>query len=349
MRGFLWIFAAVGTLALGLASPARAQDMGQNYALPGTATTKLGQAELSVGGGFATLSLPDIRFGSLAGPGGRVKNYNNSHNFGDEFGGTFGGNLVVPWSGNTAVSLGGFWTSIDQNHNATCSASSSQSCEASGLVGDNAAAPLGVNLKERTKRDVDNWGSQLEGRYYLQGMPGNNLVNNTYVAAGGDIRQINQDTSIDFTGPGGADGGSYKESLDSSYYGGYLAIGGDYNLPFFTNLKSGLGLQSGFKGYVGIYGVNTDYSGRVPDEHLGLSSNDAAVIAGLSLETRKQFTPRTSLSLVSTYEYYSFVPDMKYADSNTGSSTRIDDTDAFSTRTMLRLNIGLGPDGLYYK
>jgi hypothetical protein len=72
------------------------------------------------------------------------------------------------------------------------------------------------------------------------------------------------------------------------------------------------------------------------------------VIAGVRLETRKQFTPRTSLSLVSSYEFYSWVPDMRYFDPGAGiDATRIDDGSAWSTRTMLQLNIGLGPAGLY--
>jgi hypothetical protein len=37
---------------------------------------------------------------------------------------------------------------------------------------------------------------------------------------------------------------------------------------------------------------------------------------------------------------------MKYANDD-GRPTRISDDDAFASRTMLRLNIGLGPEGLY--
>jgi hypothetical protein len=54
---------------------------------------------------------------------------------------------------------------------------------------------------------------------------------------------------------------------------------------------------------------------------------------------------RTSLSLWTDYEYISSVPKMRYADDN--RPTRIDDEGIFASRTMLRLNIGLGSQQLY--
>lgn len=327
----------------GLVFPASAQD----YSMPGIATTKVGQAELSIGGGVSRLDLPDIRFGYRSGPGGN-REYSNSNSFEDEFGGSVAGELVVPWGSTTAIALGGFWSGIDQKKGVRCEASAAQTCEASSLIGANAAAPAGLDLRQRAKRDVDHWGTQLEGRYYMEGAPGNTILNATYIALGGDIREINQDTSINFSTLRGVNVGSYSENLDTSYYGAYVAIGGDYNLPIFQNFRSGLGLESGFKAYAGLYGVDSDYDGRVPGTSLGLSTDDTAFIGGVTLETRKQFTPRTSVSLMSTYEYISWVPEMQYSNSNTGEATRIDDTDAFASRTMLRLNIGLGPNGLYY-
>ena len=54
---------------------------------------------------------------------------------------------------------------------------------------------------------------------------------------------------------------------------------------------------------------------------------------------------RTSLSLWTDYEYISSVPEMRYA---TGSRpTRISEDSLFASRTMLRLNIGLGSQQLY--
>jgi len=81
------------------------------------------------------------------------------------------------------------------------------------------------------------------------------------------------------------------------------------------------------------------------NSRLSLSKDDLAFIGSVSFETRKQFGPRTSLSLWSDYEYISSVPEMRY--SNGDRPTRIEDDSAFATRTMLRLNIGLGPAPLY--
>ena len=81
------------------------------------------------------------------------------------------------------------------------------------------------------------------------------------------------------------------------------------------------------------------------NSRLSKSSDDLAFIGTVSLETRKQIGLRTSLSLWTDYEYISSVPEMRYA--NTSRPTRISDDDVFASRTMLRLNIGLGSQQLY--
>jgi len=97
------------------------------------------------------------------------------------------------------------------------------------------------------------------------------------------------------------------------------------------------------------------YSGRfTPDggsaTDLGLSDDQVAFIGAASFETRKQLGPRTSLSLVTDYEYYSFAPQMKYVDADVTpaitfaggvNKTHISDDDAFEVRTTLRLNVAL--------
>jgi hypothetical protein len=85
---------------------------------------------------------------------------------------------------------------------------------------------------------------------------------------------------------------------------------------------------------------------------LGLSNDEIAFIGSASFETRKQFGQRTSLSLATDYEYFSYAPEMRYVNSDdifpgTVNRTHIADDDAFAVRTTLRLNIGLGPSALY--
>ena len=152
---------------------------------------------------------------------------------------------------------------------------------------------------------------------------------------------------------------SYKESLDTTYTGGYIGLGGEYSFGFIPIIGSAvkgvgglydrLGLRTFINLRAGLYNADTDYDGRFASSSftskLSNSTDDLAFIGTVSLETRKQIGPRTSLSLWTDYEYISSVPKMHYADDN--RPTRIDDEGIFASRTMLRLNIGLGSQQLY--
>jgi hypothetical protein len=207
-------------------------------------------------------------------------------------------------------------------------------------------------LIARSSKDVDLWGVAVEldrptGRPMMPG-----LFHATYWGAGFDVRGLDQDMTIK-----GRDGTTdlfhYNETVDTTYYGGFISFGGEYTLGMLGmgGLWERWGLRSFFEAHAGLYSANTDYDGRftptgLDPSRLDLSQNDVAFIGGIKFETRKQIGPRTSLSLLSEYEYYSWVPDMRYNDSSNGE-TSIDDGDAFSGRTSLRLNIGLGSSGLY--
>ena len=109
-----------------------------------------------------------------------------------------------------------------------------------------------------------------------------------------------------------------------------------------------LGLRSYYSVRAGLYDASTDYGGRFnpldpafPITHLSISDDKLAFIGSVSSEHRKQLGPRTSLSLLTDYEYISSVPSMRYAGGST-HRTRIEDDGAFSVRSMLRLNIALG-------
>ena len=113
-----------------------------------------------------------------------------------------------------------------------------------------------------------------------------------------------------------------------------------------------LGIRTFVNVKAGLYNAETDYSGRFSsglccgtNSGLNQSDDELAFIGTVSLEARKQVGQRTSLSLWTDYEYISSVPQMHYA--NTDHPTRIEDDDLFASRTMLRLNIGLGSSQLY--
>jgi hypothetical protein len=342
---------AAGAVATGVAiSAASAQDVHN-----GTGTMMVGGMEISVGAGVATLDLPDVRFGVLAQnlSTRAVRTFPNDNNFDHEWGPSITAGVVVPWSGPTALAVTGFFSNIDSKHTINCSSTLTARCATVDPTGTR--IDFATDITEKAKRDVDNWGVQVEGRYYLDrpiAVP--RFLRSTYLGAGGDVRAILQDITINNTTPQFP--GAlirYDESLDTHYYGGYLAIGGDYSI--FPGLDSGWGISSSFKAHVGVYSAQTDYDGSykaffidTPASITRLSKSDdqATVIAGLSFETRKQFGPRVSLSLLSEYDWYSSVPKMRYAQ-GLGGVTTIEDDSALATRTTLRLNIGLGSGALY--
>ncbi|MCJ7597368.1 MAG: hypothetical protein MUO41_01825, partial [Methyloceanibacter sp.] len=179
---------------------------------------------------------------------------------------------------------------------------------------------------------------------------------------GADVRGIDQDNRIRIDGtPALTPTIKYSETLDTTYSGGFLSIGGEYNVLGYFLPGNSWGLRSFVSLKGGIYHADTDYNGRFQssvglgpavDTRLSLDDNETTFIGSLSFETRKQFGARTSLSLLTDYEWFSYAPQMKYLDADPPSAgkvnvTHISDDDAFAVRTQLRLNIGLGSQQLY--
>jgi hypothetical protein len=336
---------AIGAAAFAL--PATAQDM---------TTATVAGTTIWVGGGVQFLSLPDIRFTERNGH----KQKNSESDWAD-FGGAAGGGIETAlgmW-GNSRVSgsIKGFWANIETDDRKRCN----------GDVGDCVVIdPTGsfsratATLSTKTNREADYWGGQAELKFG-RGEPVHekpNLYRNDYFIIGADVRGIDQDNKLhssvgtNFT---------YKETLDTTYVGGYIGLGGEYSFGFIPGIKNAgglydrLGLRTFISGRAGLYQAETDYHGRFSDpdlmvepfnSKLSKSNDDLAFIGSISLETRKQIGMRTSLSLWTDYEYISSVPKMRYAN-DAGRPTQIDDEGVFASRTMLRLNIGFGPAQLY--
>jgi hypothetical protein len=225
-------------------------------------------------------------------------------------------------------------------------------------------------LTTTARRDVDYWGASAEARFGKAPAPvpdqGGYLFRLAYVGLGSDVRGIHQDNELRLRGDNSPV--NYSETLDTTYAGAFLSVGGDYNLLGYLGIGGSWGIRSLLSLRGGLYNASTDYDGRFSAREtttrLGLSNDELAFIGAASFETRKQFGRRTSLSLVTDYEWYSFAPKMKYvnADRNgcsevedgplfncpgTVNRTHISDDDAFEVRTTLRLNIALGAAGLY--
>jgi hypothetical protein len=197
---------------------------------------------------------------------------------------------------------------------------------------------------------VDYWGGQVEFKFAraepVHTRP--DLYRNDYFILGADVRGLDQDNRLRGSDPSIAFVTAYNETLDTTYYGGYVGFGGEYTMPIIGGIGDGWGLRTFISGRAGLYSAETDYRGRfnpIGPCCLSKSDDELAFIGSISLETRKPIGPRSSVSLWTDYEYISSVPEMRYADE--GGTTRIDDDGLFASRTMLRLNIGLGPDQLY--
>ena len=339
MQRSLYRLAAVMVGVAGFAHDAAADDFAPG---PVTATT------ISVGGGFQFLSLPDIRFTGVGTPGGFTRQKNSD--FG-EYGGVGGGAIETRLGhfGDSLVTgmVRGFFANIDGDGNRHCNGGCVVADPAGGSVDG-----FGY-LKTKTHREVDYWGGAVETKFWsmdsVEVRP--NLYRNDYFILGGEVRGIDQDSRLHGRDASAAPIFDYSETLDTTYWGGYVGIGGEYSLGFLgvSGITDRFGLRSFISARAGVYGVETDYKGAFAQgpttSALSQSDDDVAFIGTLSFETRKQLGPRSSIGLYTDYEYISSVPEMRYGAGNT--PTRIDSDDAFASRTVLRLNVGLGSAGLY--
>lgn len=362
----LIIILALVSLLFGTSANAQVNDEG---------SMQVGNATVSVGGGTAILSLPDVSSfltRVLVAPI-RLETLRFSEDFGDEIGWNVNGSIEAPIGGAKTVTLGGFWANINDEDTTGCTQTLSALCFVASIVDSPApqgfTAGAGNMMLAISKREVDQWGLSLEVKQKLSG--GLSGVTRTpprrHLALGVDIRGIDQDLDVSLPASRpGAGPITYNEELDTRYYGVYAAWGGDFEQFLVNGLWQRWGLRSSFRLHGGIYYADTDYAGRQvdgstafapdTDANLSLSSDDVAFIGGLTLETRKRIGQRTALKLRSVYEYYSYVPNMVYntVDLPTftpglgfQNGTAINDDDAFSMRTSLRLTIGLGPQELY--
>jgi hypothetical protein len=326
----------------------------------------IGGTTITVGGGVQWLALPDMNFTFKTDTDGAAVQRQTNGTL-DNAGGAFVGSIETPfgyWGAMPVTGVAsGFFANVSNNTRRKCISSQDLECEAENIVDNpNQLDSFGFDqFKTNTNRDVDYWGAGGEARFGRAAEPvpdtGGYLFRFAYFGIGGDVRGIDQDNRLRLTGDGfSVNSIRYNESLDTTYAGGYLSLGGEYNILGYLGMGSGWGLRSAINLRAGIYDASTDYSGAfTPDggstTRLGLSKDQVAFIGAVSFETRKQLGPRTSLSLVTDYEYYSYAPQMKYVDADAVpghtfaggvTKTNIEDSDAFEVRTTLRLNIALG-------
>lgn len=337
----------------GVAHEASAQD---------ATMTTAGGTIVTIGGGIQALQLPDMDFTFLVNGQGNTSRKQTNNSF-DETGGVISGQIETPfgyWGGTPVTGVvAGFFANLSNNDTTGCR---NPGCSVSDIVdapgGSSASFP---SFTTKTDRDVDYWGGSGELRFGQAPAPlpdsGGYLFRFGYVGIGADVRGIDQDNRLKVTTAFAGDLVKYSETLDTTYSGGFLSIGGEYNVLGYLGMGNNWGLRSFVTLKGGVYNADVDYDGKftptgLAATKLGLSNDEVAFIGGVSFETRKQFGERTSLSLLTNYEWFSYAPQVKYLDADPPflgkvNATHIGDDDAFAVRTQLRLNIGLGSSQLY--
>ena len=343
------------------------------------ASATYGDTTISIGGGAQFLKLPDVRFTFLSSERDGRALTKQKNSILDDYGGAASGSIETPlgfWGGTRVTGvLSGSYANVETSNRRSC-VSAGALCTSQSIVDhpdgpDSLVFPNGFTSK--ANRDVDFWGVGAEARFGDRPAPvpdqGGYLFRFAYWGIGTDVRGIDQTIKLRLDTPSEANPVTrYDETLDTTYWGGYLTIGGEYNILGYLGIGESWGLRSLIALRGGVYNAETDYRGTYasprPTDRLALTKDETTFIGGVSFETRKQLGARTSLSLLTDYEYLSYAPEMRYVDADRSgcgsgpgtpqvdcagniSRTQIGDDDAFAVRTVLRLNIGLGPTGLY--
>lgn len=333
----------------------------------------VGKATVTIGGGVRLLKLPDapsmIKQVTNVGPYPILERFKFSDDF-DEIGWNVNGSIGIPVKGMT-LSLNGSWAYMDQNDGFTCSIGPAvgQAVILTPIVDNPAVTQVSgyaaaIQMISASTREVDQWSISPEIKWGLNsgflGFLGfSRAPKSHYLAVGIDIRGIDQDLNANITAPAFFPNYryTYSEELYTHYYGGYLAWGGNATPGFMERL----GLFSSFRLQAGVYKADTDYDGRLVQvgattltadatSALELSDSETTFIGGLNIEIGKLFGERTTLSLTSGFDYYSYVPEMRYNDfdrrgggaifvSGPNNGTSIDNDDAFAISIGLNLKI----------
>ena len=188
-----------------------------------------GGTTIWVGGGVQFLSLPDIRF---TGKAGRPSPQKNSESDWLDFGGAAGGGIETAlgfWGGYRVTGgIKGFWANVETDDRTALQRRLLRRLRS----GRRAFAFEPPTLVTKTDRDADYWGSQAELKF---GQPEPvhvkpTLYRNDYFIVGADVRGIDQNNTLH--GSSRAPDFTYKESLDTTYFGGYIGFGGEYSFGF---------------------------------------------------------------------------------------------------------------------
>lgn len=317
------------------------------YFVPGT------DIAIGVGGGAQLFDLPGTDFTFYANSEGEAVRRQRNNDL-DEYGGVGTLTVVAPfvqWQGApVSVAVSSFFSEVSHSNRTRCASNDRLDCAFSDIV-DEGHLFTAEKFTTKTDREANFWGVDAELRFGspLRPAASPQLFRFSYVGIGADLRGLDQDNFLRIRSDLGGVDTDYREKLDTTYAGAFVSIGGEYDvLGYLGGIGSGWGLRSAATLRFGVYNADTDYRGSfTPLEgdtttRLNLSEDEVAFIGAANFETTKRLGRRTSLSLVTNYEFYSYIPQVRYADGT--NPTRLDDDDGWQIRTTLRLNVLLGGD-----
>ncbi len=144
----------------------------------------VGNATVTVGGGTAILTLPDVEILKIVVPSGGLTQtvvgaIKDSDDFGDEIGWNVNGSIVVPMTGRQGrakqVSLSGFWARIEDNDSAVCTTGVTTGCMMADPTTVSFVAIIQTGVPEfplfgsTSDREVDHWDLSLESKWWQHG------------------------------------------------------------------------------------------------------------------------------------------------------------------------------------
>ena len=350
-----------------MGTAAQAQDLPEGEASYGSAT-------ITLGGGAAFLSLPDVpsqmTVTQNVAPLNLISTFDNSSDFEAEIGENLSLELEVPMPDNGYFVAGGFYQAFSQDSDNVCISPDFRVACAYQALFDAGPTTMESNriasitarrgLQQNGSRGVDHYGVEVAYRHASDFNV--SALAQLVLDIGLDYRRIAQDladTAITLVNgvPVGAPVYNYSETLDTDYVG--LFAGANLPLPDVPlGGSSGPVLSTTLNARGGVYFARTDYDGAMTfdggtPQALSLSKDNGAFIGKIGFESGVEVAQGIHFSLEGNLEYYSYVPAMAYnqvdvhfigsftENPNGQNGTVINSDDAFGGSLSLKMTIDL--------
>ena len=251
------------------------------------------------------------------------------------------------WLSSMAVK--GFYASYKDDQQSRCTFTASTDCVFFPLVDPDPNGTIGLpggadasggffsDWLTDVHREVTHWGGAIEIDLNRNSAPAVSLKDKPAPAepapfqwrAGLAVRRLDQKTSLISEDFGFAtDPVRLNDSLDTSYYGGYVGFESwrPVGEAFRVKLSGETGLYYAKADYNGAYSATTNLGDNTPlSQSLSLSDSAPAFIGSVNLTFERDFG-RATLALFSEAEWISYVPKVLYSDTDLNGGVPFDIT-----------------------